>query len=127
MLEDLTIGVILAVKHGYKNEFNKEAIKKFLSDYTLTPIQYYLDKDITRIVITCFKDYIGNHKAPRWVMEEFFMNKYGIHNMDDTDSIISCFKTAQVRDCYDTLNKNYEYVNGFHDFEFNELKLTINS
>ena len=122
MLEDLTIGVILAVKHGYKNEFNKEAIKKFLSDYTLTPIQYYLDKDITRIVITCFKDYIGNHKSPRWVMEEFFMN-----NMDDTDSIISCFKTAQVRDCYDILNKNYEYVNGFHDFEFNELKLTIDS
>ena len=127
MLEDLTIGVILAVKHGYKNEFNKEAIKKFLSDYTLTPIQYYLDKDITRIIILCFKDYIKNHRSPRQVIEEFFMNKYGIYNMNDTDSIISCFKTAQVRDCYDIITKTYGYINGFHDFEFNELKLNVNS
>ena len=127
MLEDLTIGVILTIKHGYKGEHYKDALKKFLADWTLTPIEFFLDNDIQRILVTCFEDYIGNHKSPRWVITEFFMNKNGIRNMNDMDSIITCFKGAQIRECIDEATDALRYVNGFHDFKFNELNLTINS
>ena len=125
MLDDLTIGIILTCKHGYKNNEYKDAIKEFLSDYTLTPIKYYTESALRFILIHCFEDYIENVKSPRWIINEFFGFKYGIDPMDDTDAIIGCFRGAQVREYSDPVLKKLTYVNGFHDFEFKELKLTL--
>ena len=56
MLDDLTIGIILTCKHGYKGSEYKDAIKEFLSDYTLTPIKYYTESALRSILIHCFED-----------------------------------------------------------------------
>ena len=124
-MNDLTIGIILAVKHGYKNgETPEQDIKNFLSDYTETQIEHYTDSVLLRILISCFPEYIREHKNPSWAVTEFFISKYShFESQDDITAIINCFHMAQVRDRDN--EGNYIYVNGFHDFKFNELELKL--
>lgn len=124
-MNDLTIGIILAVKHGYKNgKTVEDDVKNFLSDYTCTKIEHCTDSVLLRILISCFPEYIREHKNPSWAVTEFFINKYGhFEPQDDITAIINCFQMAQVRDHDD--KGNYFYVNGFHDFKFNELELKL--
>ena len=129
MLEDLTIGVILCAKNGYKDEFGEDAVKKFMADWTMCPIVYYTDSSLLSLLIRCFTDYIANCGSPRWVMTEYFGNKYkfGYDNAEDEIyTILSCFRMCQVRDCVDPHTRSYVYVNGFHDFKFGNLELQLN-
>lgn len=124
-MEDLTIGIILAIKQGYNGEeLAKERVKRFLSDYTLTPYEYYDDKSLEHILRICFADYVGHAKSPRWVVSEYFRYRYeGIGGeIPDIDAILITFGLAQVRTNLDGV---WMYVNGFHDFEFKDLKLTV--
>ena len=124
-MEDLTIGVILAIKQGYKGEESeKERVKRFLSDYTLTPYEYYDDRGLERLLRVCFADYVDHAKSPRWVVREYFKHRYeGVNGeISDIAAILITLGLVQVRTNLDGI---WMYVNGFHDFEFKELKLTV--
>lgn len=51
-MNDLTLGLIYAVKHSEKSA--KESIIGFLSEYTGTPKQYYSDNELVRIIRDSF-------------------------------------------------------------------------
>lgn len=121
-MEDLTIGVILAIKQEYGGETSaKERVKHFLSDYTLTPYEYYDDTSLVRILRICFADYVDHAKSPRWAVIQYFKHRYeGVNG--DIAAILTVLGLSQVRENLDGI---WMYVNGFHDFEFKDLKLTV--
>ena len=121
-MDELTIGVILAIKQGYGGETSaKERIKRFLSDYTLTPYKYYDDTSLVRILRICFADYVDHAKSPRWVVTQYFKHRYeGVDG--DIAAILTVLGLSQVRQNLDGV---WMYVNGFHDFEFKDLKFTV--
>lgn len=124
-MEQLTIGVILAIKQEYCGETSaKERVKRFLSDYTLTPYEYYDDRGLERILRICFADYVGHAKSPRWAVTQYFKHRYEGVNGDigDIAAILTVLGLSQVRENLDGV---WMYVNGFHDFKFKDLKLTV--
>lgn len=125
-MDNLTLGIIYAVKRGEKSA--KESIIDFLSEYTGTPKEYYSDREIIRIVRDSFVDYLKTADKPAFDVWQYFDAKRKQENfkdvfptqqkqyaerdglMDiDTEAIISAFRLAKVKE-------NEEYVNGFLDF-----------
>lgn len=62
VMNDLTLGLIYAVKHSEKSA--KESIIDFLSEYTGTPKQYYSDNELVRIIRDSFVDYLKTADNP---------------------------------------------------------------
>lgn len=55
-MDDLTLGIIDAVKRGKKS--GKESIIDFLSEYTGTPKEHYSDSKLIQIIRNAFIDYL---------------------------------------------------------------------
>lgn len=126
-MDDLTLGIIYAVKHG--NKSGKESIIDFLSEYTATPKQHYSDRELVRIIRDTFVDYLKTADNPAFDVWQYFDAKRQQENfkdvfpeqhkkyaerdncMDiDTEAIISAFRLACVQE-------NGKYVNGFKDWK----------
>lgn len=127
VMNDLTFGLIYAVKHSEKSA--KESIIDFLSEYTGTPKQYYSDNELVRIIRDSFVDYLKTADNPAFDVWQYFDAKRQQENfkdvfpeqhkkyaerdncMDiDTEAILSAFRLACVQ-------KDGKYVNGFRDWK----------
>ena len=114
VMNDLTLGLIYAVKHSGKSA--KESIIDFLSEYTGTPKQYYSDNELVRIVRDSFVDYLKTADNPAFEVWQYFDAKRQQENfkdvfpeqhkkyaerdncMDiDTEAILSAFRLACVQ------------------------------
>ena len=126
-MDDLTLGLIYAVKHSGKS--TKESIIDFLSEYTGTPKEYYSDGELIRIIRNAFVDYLKTADNPAFDVWQYFDAKQQKENfkdifpeqhkkyaerdncMDiDTEAIISAFRLTCVQ-------KDGKYVNGFRNME----------
>lgn len=124
-MDDLTLGLIYAVKHNGKSA--KESIIDFLSKYTGTPREYYSDSELIRIIRNAFVDYLKTADNPAFEVWQYFDAKRQKENfkdvfpeqhkkyserdncMDiDTEAILSAFRLARVQ-------KDGKYVNGFRE------------
>lgn len=124
-MDDLTLGIIDAVKRGKKS--GKESIIDFLSEYTGTPKEYYSDGELIRIIRNAFVDYLKTADNPAFDVWQYFDAKRQQENfkdvfpeqhkkyaerdncMDiDTEAILSAFRLACVQ-------KDGKYVNGFRE------------
>lgn len=124
-MDDLTLGIIDAVKRGEKS--GKESIIDFLSEYTGTPKEYYSDNELIRIIRNAFVDYLKTADNPAFDVWQYFDAKRQKENfkdvfpeqhkkyaerdncMDiDTEAILSAFRLALVQ-------KDGKYVNGFRE------------
>ena len=124
-MDDLTLGIIDAVKRGKKS--GKESIIDFLSEYTGTPKEYYSDGELIRIIRNAFVDYLKTADNPAFDVWQYFdakrqqenfkdvfpeqQKKYAERDncMDiDTEAILSAFRLACVQ-------KDGKYVNGFRE------------
>lgn len=126
-MDDLTLGIIDAVKRGKKS--GKESIIDFLSKYTGTPKEYYSDGELIRIIRNAFVDYLKTADNPAFEVWQYFDAKRQKENfkdvfpeqhkkyaerdncMDiDTEAILSAFRLTRVQ-------KDGRYVNGFRDWK----------
>lgn len=126
-MNDLTLGLIYAVKHSEKSA--KESIIDFLSEYTGTPKQYYSDNELVRIIRDSFVDYLKTADNPAFEVWQYFDAKRQKENfkdvfpeqhkkyvgrdncMDiDTEAILSAFRLTRVQE-------DDKYVNGFRDWK----------
>lgn len=126
-MDDLTLGLIYAVKHSGKSA--KESIIDFLSEYTGTPKEHYSDGELIRIIRNAFVDYLKTADNPAFEVWQYFDAKQQKENfkdvfpeqhkkyakrdncMDiDTEAIISAFRLTCVQ-------KDDRYVNGFRNME----------
>lgn len=126
-MNDLTLGLIYAIKHSEKSA--KESIIDFLSEYTGTPKQYYSDNELVQIIRDSFVDYLKTADKPSFDVWQYFDAKRQQENfkevfpdqakkyakrdgkMDiDTEAIISAFRLSRVQE-------NGKYVNGFRNME----------
>lgn len=124
-MDDLTLGIIDAVKRGKKS--GKESIIDFLSEYTGTPKEHYSDGELIRIIRNAFVDYLKTADNPAFEVWQYFDAKRQQENfkdvfpeqhkkyaerdncMDiDTEAIISAFRLTCVQ-------KDGKYVNGFRE------------
>lgn len=124
-MDDLTLGIIDAVKRGKKS--GKESIIDFLSEYTETPKEYYSDGELIRIIRNAFVDYLKTADNPAFEVWQYFDAKRQKENfkdvfpeqhkkyaerdncMDiDTEAILSAFRLTCVQ-------KDGKYVNGFRE------------
>lgn len=126
-MEDLTLGIIYAVKQSDKSA--RESIVDFLSEYTGTPKQYYSNNELVRIIRDSFVDYLKTADKPAFDVWQYFdakrqqenfkdvfpeqQKKYAERDgkMDiDTEAIISALRLSRVQE-------NGKYVNGFRNME----------
>lgn len=126
-MDDLTLGIIDAVKRGKKS--GKESIIDFLSEYTGTPKEYYSDGELIRIIRNAFVDYLKTADNPAFEVWKYFDAKRQQENfkdvfpeqhkkyaerdncMDiDTEAILSAF-------CLACVQKDGKYVNGFRNMK----------
>lgn len=126
-MDDLTLGIIDAVKRGKKS--GKESIIDFLSEYTGTPKEHYSDGELIRIIRNAFVDYLKTADNPAFEVWQYFDAKRQQENfkdvfpeqhkkyaerdncMDiDTEAILSAFRLACVQ-------KDGKFVNGFRDWK----------
>lgn len=126
-MDDLTLGLIYAVKHNGKSA--KESIIDFLSEYTGTPKEYYSDGELIRIIRNAFVDYLKTADNPAFEVWQYFDAKRQKENFKDvfpeqhkkyaerdncididTEAIISAFRLTCVQ-------KDGKYVNGFRNME----------
>lgn len=126
-MEDLTLGLIYAVKQSEKSA--KESIVDFLPEYTGTPKEYYSDGELVRIIRDAFVDYLKTADKPSFDVWQYFdakrqqenfkdvfpeqQKKYAERDgkMDiDTEAIISALRLSRVQE-------NGKYVNGFRNME----------
>lgn len=124
-MDDLTLGIINAVKRGEKSA--KESIIDFLSKYTGTPKEYYSDGELIRIIRNAFVDYLKTADNPAFEVWQYFDTKRQKENfkdvfpeqhkkyaerdncMDiDTEAILSAFRLTRVQE-------DGKYVNGFRE------------
>ena len=124
-MDDLTLGIIDAVKRGKKS--GKESIIDFLSEYTGTPKEHYSDSKLIQIIRNAFIDYLKTADNPAFEVWQYFDAKRQQENfkdvfpeqhkkyaerdncMDiDTEAIISAFRLTCVQ-------KDGKYVNGFKE------------
>ena len=127
-MTDITEGIILAIKHNYNNlDDSKECVKKFLSDYCLCPLDEYTDNTLLSILETALCDYMTTCDKRYSVLADYFHYRhYPFKDNDGIDieiyAILFAFQSVQVK-------KNVEnkliYVNGFQDFEFNDIILHL--
>ena len=80
-MNDLTLGLIYAVKHSEKSA--KESIIGFLSEYTGTPKQYYSDNELVRIIRDSFVDYLKTADNPAFDVWQYFDAKRQQENFKD--------------------------------------------
>lgn len=126
-MEDLTLGIIYAVKQSDKSA--RESIVDFLSEYTGTPKEYYSDNELIRIIRNAFVDYLKTADNPAFDVWQYFDAKRQKENfkdvfpeqhkkyaerdncMDiDTEAIISALRLSHVQE-------NGKYINGFRDWK----------
>ena len=69
-MNDLTLGLIYAVKHSEKSA--RESIIDFLSEYTGTPKEYYSDNELVRIIRDSFVDYLKTADKPAFDVWQYF-------------------------------------------------------
>lgn len=81
VMNDLTLGLIYAVKHSEKSA--KESIIDFLSEYTGTPKQYYSDNELVRIIRDSFVDYLKTADNPAFEVWQYFDAKRQQENFKD--------------------------------------------
>ena len=124
-MDDLTLGIIDAVKRGKKS--GKESIIDFLSEYTGTPKEHYSDSKLIQIIRNAFIDYLKTADNPAFEVWQYFDAKRQQENfkdvfpaqhkkyaerdncMDiDTEAILSAFRLTCVQ-------KDGKYVNGFRE------------
>ena len=106
-MNETTLELIYALKHRkYEKDTLFEEAAEFLSAYTCTPIGYYNEAEIGRIVQMAFVDYLRTAHNPAYEVQRFFdiFNRKG----DTTATILECLRSTQVKD------KN-GYINGFRD------------
>lgn len=126
-MDNLTLGIIYAVKHSGKTA--KESIVDFLSEYTATPKEHYSDNELVRIIRDAFIDYLKTADNPAFDVWQYFDAKRQQENFKDvfpvqqkkyaerdnlfdidTEGIISALRLSHVKE-------NGNYINGFRDWE----------
>ena len=124
-MDDLTLGIIDAVKRGKKS--GKESIIDFLSEYTGTPKEHYSDSKLIQIIRNAFIDYLKTADNPAFEVWQYFDAKRQQENFEDvfpeqhkkyaerdncmdidTEAILSAFRLTCVQ-------KDGKYVNGFRE------------
>lgn len=139
-LRDENIGVILTIKNciGTLNDY-KEAIIKFWCKYCKIDYETGLstlktDDDkytfVMRLLISVYKDYIEHCENPAEETARFYDIKYTYMDKakDDFEVFIRFFKQCKVRNTELDENKKpkrIEFVNGFREFELDDLKLKL--
>lgn len=142
-LRDENIGVILTIKNciGTLNDY-REAIIKFWCKYCKIDYETGLstlktDEDkytfTMRLLISAYKDYIEQCENPAEETARFYNIKYRYYlddytKMDDLEAFIRFFKQCKVRNIELDENKKpkrIEFVNGFREFELDDLKLKL--
>lgn len=130
-MNDLTLGLIYAVKHSEKTA--KESIIDFLSKYTGTPKEYYTDKELVSIIRNAFIDYLRTADNPAFDVWQYFDAKRQAENFKDvfpkkheqyveqnhcididTEAIVTALRLIGVQ-------KDGKYINGFRDQKECEL------
>ena len=110
----------------------KEEVLKFLCDYSKTDYDYMskLDDKVKynytiHHFIQAFVDYIGSADDPKTEVSKFLGFKYNAdQSVDDIEAIIKVFIQSLVIHKSDS-NGKVKYVNGFRDFEYKNIKLTL--
>lgn len=138
------IGVILTIKNciGTLNDY-REAIIKFWCKYCKIDYETGLstlktDENkytfVMRLLISAYKDYIEHCENPAEEIGRFYDTKYYSYTytnnriMDDFEAFIRFFKQCKVRNTELDENNNpkrIEFVNGFREFELDDLKLKL--
>ena len=80
-MDNLTLGIIYAVKHSGKTA--KESIVDFLSEYTATPKEHYSDGELVRIIRDAFVDYLKTADNPAFDVWQYFDAKRQQENFKD--------------------------------------------
>lgn len=126
-MDNLTIGIIYAIKNGMKGPC--ENIVSFLSAYTGTPREYYDDVELKKILQQSFIDYLKTADNPSFDVWQFFEAKRHRENYreifpkhakeqeeklhfldDDSEAIISALRMTAVQ-------KDGKYINGFYNYK----------
>ena len=134
-MQDKTIGIIMVLKttYGTMKDY-KEEVLKFLCDYSKTDYDYMskLDDKVKynytiHHFIQAFVDYIGSADDPKTEVSKFFGFKYNAdQSVDDIEAIIKVFIQSLVIHKSDS-NDEVEYVNGFRDFKYKDLELSLDT
>lgn len=129
-MDDLTLGVIYAIKAG--GQYPRDNIIDFLSHYTGTPSGYYNNHRLEDILIKCFIDYIKSSDNPSFDLWQYFDSKAknrmfgemcpcqrasneqkGLYIGTDADAITAMFRLTKVRN-------DKRYINGFRDWTYDD-------
>lgn len=106
-MDNLTLNLIYALKQRRfeKGTLIEEAIA-FLSEYTITPPQYYTDSEMERISQMVFVEYLRTARNPAFEVERFF--EIQNRHRNTTLAILECLRNTQVRD-------EHGFINGFRE------------
>lgn len=132
-MNDLTLTVIYAIKHGKKPI--KEDIIDALVEYTGTPREHYSDRELIWIIRNTFLDYLRTADNPVFDVWQYFDAKRQEENFKeiqpklyeqkvkntkcfdiDTEAIISALRLSKVKE-------NGKFVNGFRNGKHAESKI----
>lgn len=124
-MEDMTLGVIYAIKKGEKS--SKENVIDFMSKWSGADPKHYTDGQVKKILQMTFIDYLKTADNPSFEVWQFFNAKQNIQIYrevcpkqakelaektkaldDDSEAIIVTLRAARVKE-------NEKYVNGFRD------------
>lgn len=122
-MEDMTLGVIHAIKTGMKSP--KENVIDFMSKWSSTDPKYYTDNEVKRILQMVFIDYLKTADNPSFDVYQFFEAKKSMENYrsvypkqakefaekmsamdDDSEAIMTALRMSAVM-------KDGKYINGF--------------
>ena len=129
-MTDLTIGIILSVKskYRYKEMYNlKDSAKLFLVDYLKNrSFQTYTDELMISMLVPAFIEYASENSDPKDILDQYYSYKsYNYYSASIQEEIFCILKTFMSAKIKDRVNGKLVYVNGFHDFSFNELNLSL--
>lgn len=122
-LSDFDIGVILIIKkhHGNLNKI-RDDIAVLGHDFYLLDEDYFDMKVVSDKIITAFIDFVCCSKHVFNNLRLFFRWK----DLDKTDveACANVLLLCSIRE-FNAFENRYEYANGFHDFEFEKLDLSL--
>ena len=112
LLDKLSVGIIYTIK---KSNGNKNAIIDYLCKETWSAREVYTDKVLLQCLRNTWCDLLDKVKYPSSLMREYYHVRDYPWNKDESEALISCLGTVQVREKDE--NGTYKYINGFYELE----------
>lgn len=108
-MTEKTYNIIMACKRCEYYDLTDE-VKSYLSEYSKTPIAYFNQNKMNRIMVDAMYDYIDTCDRPSAFLM-LLSEIHGCHTISVGERIARAFKLTSVR------NRDGQYVNGFGKWE----------